>query len=262
MKTFITSINEKLYNSYGKRFIETWKIRAKSDIKLIICFEGEITDEVMLHTSEKIQIININSSRQVDFLKKFGKFQEAHGIKLYKNLADDKTLTYNYNYRFDAIRFSFKIFSFIKCLDMDLINSDFAWIDADVVCLKDFDSNSLKSIFPESNQLASYLGRNKFPKPNPYSECGFIGYNINHKNCIDFIDEIYKTYENGDLFKLNEWHDCMVFDHTRAKFETLKIEFKNISAHIPEADHPFMQTELGTYFDHLKGPQRKKMGHS
>lgn len=262
MKTFITSINKKLYDIYGKKFIETWKINAKSDIKLIICFEGEIPDEIMHLSNDKIIILNISSIKQISFLKKFGKFSEARGIRFSQNPLDKKILKYSYNYRFDAIRFSFKIFSFIKCLEMNLINSDFAWIDADMVCLKEFDSNSLKSIFPEGNQLASYLGRKYFPQPNPYSECGFIGYNYNHKNCIDFINDIFNIYENGDLFLLNEWHDCMVFDHIRSKYESLNVEFKNLSINLPQADHPFMQTELATYFDHLKGPERKKVGHS
>jgi len=262
MKSFITSINEKLYHLYGKRFIETWKTNSQSDIKLIVCFEGDIPSEIMHHSNEKLTFVNISSSKQIRFLKKFGKFKEARGIQFLQNPSDAKTLKYGYNYRYDAIRFSFKIFSFVKCLEMNLINSDFAWIDADIVCLKEFDSNSLNSIFPDANQLASYLGRKNFPQPNPYSECGFIGYNYKHEKCIDFIEDMYSVYENGDLFILDEWHDCMVFDHIRSKYENLNIDFKNLSINLPQADHPFMQTELATYFDHLKGPERKKVGHS
>jgi hypothetical protein len=69
-------------------------------------------------------------------------------------------------------------------------------------------------------------------------------------------------YENGELFKLKEWHDCMVFDHVRTQYEKNGIKFSNLSAHLLEAEHPFMLTELAIYFDHLKGPQRKKIGHS
>ena len=73
---------------------------------------------------------------------------------------------------------------------------------------------------------------------------------------------MYRLYESGDLFTLLEWHDCMVFDNIRSKYEDTGIYFKNLSAHLPEADHPFMKTELANYFDHLKGPERKKIGHS
>lgn len=262
MKTFITSINEKLYRSYGARFIDTWKQHARDDIKLIVCFEGDLPDEIFRKSSEKVSIISINSNEQNRFLNKFGHLNEAKGIRLYKNLIDPKSLNFKYNYRFDAIRFSFKIFSYIKCFEMNLIKSDFAWIDSDVVCLRDFDSLDLKGIFPENNQLASYLGRMKFPQPNPYSECGFVAYNFNHPMCKKFIDDMYGYYENGELFTLPEWHDCMVFDSIRIKYQNLKVDFKNLSAHIPDADHPFMQTELALYFDHLKGPERKIKGHS
>ena len=262
MKTFITSINQKLYESYGKKFIDTWIKHAQNDIKLIICFEGDISTEINNYSSERLIIININTDKQASFLKKFSKFNEARRIKLFKNAMDNTTLKYSYNYRFDAIRFSFKIFSFIKYFELKLINSDFAWIHADIVCLKDFDSYKLKSIFPDDEQLASYLGRINFPRPNPYSECGFLGYNFKHPKCNDFINDMYRLYESGDLFTLLEWHDCMVFDNIRSKYEDTGIYFKNLSAHLPEADHPFMKTELANYFDHLKGPERKKIGHS
>jgi hypothetical protein len=42
----------------------------------------------------------------------------------------------------------------------------------------------------------------------------------------------------------------------------MNVEFKNLSAHLSDTAHPFIETELGTYFDHLKGPQRKSLGHS
>jgi len=262
MKIFITSFNQKLYQSYGKNFIQSWKDHAQPDVRLIICFEGEISEEITQHTQDNLTIISINTIKQGIFLNKFGKMNETRGIRLAKNPLDPKTLNYSYNYRFDAIKFSFKIFSFVKCIEMDLINSDFAWLDADVVCLKNFGSLDMDSVFPDSNQLASYLGRNKFPLPNPYSECGFIGYNYDHPQCFNFINDMYKIYENGDVFALKEWHDCMVFDHVRLAYQASNINFKNLSAQFQDADHPFMLTELSSFFDHLKGPERKKIGHS
>jgi hypothetical protein len=262
MKTFITSFNEKLYNSYGKKFIQSWKEHAQQDVKLIVCFEGEISDEIIRHTQDNLTIIGINTQKQSIFFNKFGRLNEARGIRLAKNPLDPKTLNFNYNYRFDAIRFSFKIFSFVKCMELNLINTDFAWLDADVVCLKDFDSDDMNNFFPAENQLASYLGRSKYPLPNPYSECGFVGYNYYHPKCLEFIDSMYKLYENGDIFSLKEWHDCMVFDHVRNINESLGVEFKNLSAEFLDSDHPFMLTGLSHFFDHLKGPERKKIGHS
>lgn len=262
MKTFVTSINKDLYKSYGKKFIEGWSINAHADTSLVVCFEGDIPEEVLRHNKENILITGIESDKQKKFLAKFGKLIEARGIKFSVNPMDAKSLRYSYNYRYDAIRFSFKIFAFIRCIELGLIVNDFAWIDADVVCLKKFNSNDMNIFFPNEDQLASYLGRSNFPQPNPYSECGFVGYNYSHPLCLEFIHEMHKLYENGDIFELKEWHDCMVFDHIRSIKQSLGVQFKNLSAEFSDADHPFSVTGLSEYFDHLKGPKRKKIGHS
>ncbi len=262
MKTFVTSFNKKLYDSYGKNFINSWKANASDDIKLIICFEGELFSELMNFEDVNLKIINIASSKQENFLNKFAKLNEARGIRLFKNSENLKVLNYNYNYRFDAIRFSFKIFSLTKAIDLNLINSNFAWIDSDIICLNKFNSAILNGVFPADNELASYLGRSKFPLPNPYSECGFVGYNYHHPQCFEFIESMYNLYENGDIFSLPEWHDCMAFDFVRNKYQNLACNFKNLSANFHQSEHPFMDSELGAFFDHLKGPERKKIGHS
>jgi hypothetical protein len=64
MKTFITSINEKLYRSYGARFIDTWKQHARDDIKLIVCFEGDIPDEIFLKSLTKKNLGSFHSQTQ------------------------------------------------------------------------------------------------------------------------------------------------------------------------------------------------------
>ena len=48
--------------------------------------------------------------------------------------APEKTYQLAYNYRFDALRFSFKIFALLKVLRAGLVANEFAWIDADYVC--------------------------------------------------------------------------------------------------------------------------------
>ena len=69
-------------------------------------------------------------------------------------------------------------------------------------------------------------------------------------------------YLTGDIFSLREWHDCYIFDVLRFKFQENGAEFKNLVEHLPESDHPFMQSALAEFFDHLKGPERKARGYS
>ena len=261
MKTFITSMNAKLYESYGKRFMEGWSLHSADDVSLIICFEDHLPSNLSKNLYRNIKIINLESELSKMYVEKFGKFHQARGIVF--NQDNSKKITAIYNYRFDAIRFSFKIFSIYKCIELQLIHNNFAWIDSDIVCLKDFQSADFDSFFPDSNQLASYLGRESFPQPNPYSECGFIGYNFHHKDWQNFIQEMLNLYMSGDLFMLPEWHDCMVFDHIRKIYTSQNnISFKNISENLLNCDHPFNQVGLSQFFDHLKGPERKARGYS
>jgi hypothetical protein len=265
MKTFISSMNSKLYAAYGKRFIQGWSKHSANDVFLIICFEGELPNDLSIDLTNNcyrnIKIIYLESDLSKRYIEKFGRFHQARGIIF--NQDNSKNITAYYNYRFDAIRFSFKIFSIHKCLELNLLNNDFAWIDSDIVCLKDFNSSDLDIFFPNNDQLASYLGRDSFPSPNPYSECGFVAYNFSHTHWRNFVQNMLDIYISGDLFMLPEWHDCMVFDFCRNIFvEKQKIKFKNLSEHLLNCDHPFHQVGLSEFFDHLKGPVRKERGYS
>lgn len=264
MKTFITSFNEKLFHEYGKNFLNGWKEFANDDLELIVCFEGDINKiDAENFCTKNIKIIPIESDQQLKFHKKFSKFIQARGLIAKKDPEKPGYYSFGYNYRYDAIRFSFKIFAYHKCLEKNLINNDFAWIDADMVCLKAFSSADMDEFFPHGDQLISYIGRDHFPKPNPYSECGFIGFNFSHPLWKNFIKETENLYMSGDIFLHAEWHDSYLFDKIRIKFEVEHgTIFKNIAKDIEEQEHPFSKTRLSAYFDHLKGPIRKKQGHS
>ncbi len=258
MKTFITSLNAKLFNQYGRQFLQGWEANAAPDVELIVCFEGQLDElDPKDLRGERYRIIPIESEVQNFFLNKFGNLREMRGMEFSAN-RDGKPYSVRYNYRFDAIRFSFKIFAFFKCMEMDLLKNDFAWIDADIVCKRPFNSADLQAFFPEGEQLASYLGRKTFPSPNPYTECGFVGYNFAHPLCNDFITGMLDMYINDNFLLLKEWHDCMVFDYMRTNFEMNQgVAFKNLVGHLPESPDPFSKSGLSIYFDHLKGPTRK-----
>ena len=108
----------------------------------------------------------------------------------------------------------------------------------------------------------SYLGRTNFPPERPYTETGFLGFNLKHSQFKQFINRMVEVYCSGEIFSFVEWHDCWVYDHVRKEFEEKNINFKNISGPIFEKlAHPFVNCNLGKFFDHLKG-DRKKSGSS
>ena len=108
----------------------------------------------------------------------------------------------------------------------------------------------------------SYLGRTHFPPGRPYSECGFLGFNLKHEEFKRFINRMVEVYSSGEIFSYVEWHDSWIWDQIRQEFEEKNINFKNISGPIFEKlEHPFVNCNLGKFFDHLKG-NRKNTGSS
>ena len=170
-----------------------------------------------------------------------------------------KIQIYN-DYKFNAIKFSYKPFSIHQVLNYLPENLDYLiWTDADLRCKKKFDMDSLKNFLPGDQFLMSYLGRKK-----PwYSECGFLIFNTAHKDFQSYINRIINIYKTGEIFSLEQWHDSWIWDHVRNEFEeNHNTRFKNISGRGYELEHPFVNCGLEEFFDHLKGPNRKQTGQS
>lgn len=261
MINLITSLNSELYKKYGKNFFESYERFSANDIQLIVVFEGEIPQQ-LVKKYKKINFIRFNNEKHSRFLSYFGHFLEAKGLRIQESNTNQFSL--NWDYRFDAIRFSFKIFSIDIVRNLLENNSPFAWIDADVKCLKNFSSKELLYFMPDEDQLMSYLGRTHFPlaPSTPYSECGFLGFNPNHPYTNNFIDRMIEIYCSGEIFSKKEWHDSWIWDEVRREFEQKSIKFKNISGKYSHTHHPFINCGLGNFFDHLKGPTRKEAGKS
>ena len=163
----------------------------------------------------------------------------------YLRFTQDADATHDY--RFQARRFSHKVFA---VLDAARAGGRMIWIDADTVAFKDIPKEFLACLLPPGKHIA-YLGREKM-----HSECGFVLYDCDKLG--EFFAKWRDLYVTGDIFDLPEWHDSYVFDHLREK---LKIPSENISGPGKRAHHPFINSPLGKYLDHMKG-NRKERGRS
>ena len=257
---FVSTMNKKLYEQYGKRFIFEFANFASEDLRLFVVFEGEYPKEI-LDIKKNIIVIPFLSEKHQLFIKYFGKLYEANGLRLKQIIENgERKLNITNDYHFNSIKFSFKPFSIHQILNY--IPDDLKyliWTDSDLRCKKKFDQSSLKRFIPDENSLMSYLGRKK-----PwYSECGFLGFNVKHGDFKNFIDRVINIYTSGEIFSLEQWHDSWIWDHVRNEFEEFKkVNFKNISGRGYEHEHPFINCGLEEFFDHLKGPTRKDQGQS
>ncbi len=262
MISLITSINNLLYEKYGGRFINEFITHSSDDINLVVVFEGQIPNEFPI--SSKVIVVPFISPPYDKFLLFFGKLYEARGLYITEINTDNgqQGINLEWDFRFDAFRFCFKIFSLQIALPKVKTSDFFAWIDADLRCVSDFSKSDLTPFMPGHDEIMSYLGRNKFPPNNPYSECGFLGFNPRHPQTFNFLNRMEELYTSGELFAQKEWHDSWLWDVVRKEFQLKGHLFKNLSQNIPDVEHPFNNCGLGQFFDHLKGPTRKELGRS
>jgi hypothetical protein len=103
-----------------------------------------------------------------------------------------------------------------------------------------------------------YLGR-----PHKYSECGFMVFKTGGGAEL-LLDRVIKYYTDDTFVHEAEWHDSWLFDRARIDLEaSAMIHTRSLTSHLTRAKgggHPFVNSFLGQYMDHLKGDARKATG--
>lgn len=254
----VTSFNQKLYNYYGKYFIKSW-LRKNWPCDLYVYHEGwtpqqyHQIDGVMTADPDKItyrNTLDLNSPNIQNFIERNDKKNVYSTVK-----GEPEKIIHGTDYRRDAIRFCYKIFSLTHA-GFDFLKQKkykkMFWIDADVEFINAPTEEEIESSFLPKQYLVSYLGR-----PSYYSECGFVGYNLEHHRCGEFFQKLTDMYDKDLLFKEKEWHDSYIWDVVRKKFENeamfnyCRKEFEHMRG------HPWPYTYLAKWMIHLKGKKRK-----
>ena len=219
---FVTTMNPKFFNLYGKNFIDSFDSKANPEIQLYNIFESQ---EILNYGSERIINKLFRDDKHTQFLKYFSPLYEANGLRIQfiKNENNQTNLVYANDFRWNAIKFSFKVFAINFSLQFIQNKKILIWTDADLLCHTNFDSLDLNNFFPANNELFSYLGRTSFPPKNPFSECGFIVFNLIHPDFHNFMQRMIQIYLSGEIFSIQQWHDSWIWDHVRNEFELKEI---------------------------------------
>jgi len=222
--TVITTWNNKLFDAYAHRFQNTynWPFPLK-----IYNEDGDMFDEVP------------NCKSFVDRNKNRYKYTS------YKEKSTD--------YIKDGVRFCYKVYAYTHAIlneDVDGIIG----IDADSVFYKPIDEEWLKKHIHRNDCMMTYLGR-----PN-YSECGFLYFNLKHKDTKDYAKYMQELYDKDIIYNLEEQHDSFIWDYARMKFEKER-GTKNHNIGDSKTGHVQARSVLGPIYDHTKG-RRKLTGKS
>ena len=234
----ITTFNKKLYDKYAFGFMKSFKL----PFDLIIYSEEDMQFLKNIYKNNYKLVNSFNCIPELsDFINKNKK----------RNIVDVKTG----GFKKDGIRFCYKVFCVTHCgLNIDEKYKYLIWLDSDIVFKKEFNKEFIEKNFLKKNSMMSYLGRTK-----NYSECGFLIFNLKHKNIKDYFKEMKRMYTSGDIYKEKEWHDSYIWDTVRKRFEKkygiLNFNISNISQNDVFLNLPILYDN----FYHLKGKRKDKI---
>lgn len=250
--TVITSFNQTGQNEYAQRMIDTFEANWPAEVDLMLCAEN-CTPRVQRPNTRIVDLLG-SSPELRDFIKRHENNPKAHGRDGPPDVWNPKK-----SFRWNAVRFAYKVYSIALCADQ--IDSGWMiWLDADSHTHSPVPSSWLPTVCPP-DYMMSYLGRGE----KYHSECGWVGYNLDHPNTRQFIRDFVGMYNTDEIFNLREWHDSYVWDIVRKRYQTdTNNRLLNLNPSYDDkglAGHPFINSELGRYMDHVKG-ERKLQGMS
>lgn len=250
----VTTFHREGYKKYAQRLIQTFLQNWPSHVDLLVYAED---CEVEESASNLIyRDLHQNCSDLVLFKQKWGNDPRARGLVAI-GPADRKGKQPGIGFRWDAIRFSHKIYA--VCHAAQNTNADVLfWMDADMVCHSAISLQFIAEQIPNTVGLA-YLGRER-----KFSECGLYAMNLRDPITQVWLAEFKLAYDSGRVMTMAEYNDCWVFDQTRAEVQAKYPQWQqlNWSAGLIKGEgHPLINTKWGAYLDHLKG-RRKDNGKS
>lgn len=250
----VTTFHQAGYNQYAKRLINTFLTNWPQQVELMVYPE----DHTIEQTASNLSVHDLHAScpELVAFKQRWQPDPRARGL-VAQGPADRKGKQPGIGFRWDAIRFSHKVYA--VCHAARHTNSDVLfWMDADMVCHSPIDLAFIESQIPTSVGLA-FLGREK-----KFTECGLYAMNLRDPVTQAWLKQFQLAYDSGRLMTMAEWNDCWVFDETRKEIQAIYPQWQqlNWSAGLIRGEgHPLINTAWGAYLDHLKG-RRKDQGRS
>src|SRR6056300_681314 len=230
----VTTLNKKLYKAYGHKFFETYNWPFDLIVYCEDMLEIPHSNVIVRSTYDEIpeceEFVNRNKHRQP--ISEFG-------------VKSNDFIT-------DGVRFCYKVYAYTNELiyaeDYDAIIG----IDADSIFYNPIEEEWIKKHIHRDDCMMAYLGRGQ-----NYSECGFLYWNMHHKDTKDYAKRMKDLYTKDEIYNLKEQHYSYVWDYARKEFEMSR-GTKNYNIGDGKAGHVQARSVLGEVYDHNKGPRKLK----
>lgn len=252
--TVVTSWGPKGWELYGRHFLDGFRRYMPAHFDLVVYTEGRPT----LRDYPGVEERNLKAVPQFrSFVRRHRFDQQLRGL-IPRSCWSAAERRKGYSFRTDALKF------FRKPLALDdaattlgeSYDGYLVWFDGDTRFRDTPSQSTLRKVLPAGGEAVTYLGR-----AGRHSECGFLGFKLPEAR------EVVRTWAWAyyiDWFvELDEWHDSFVFDAVRAKLERDGAcpVYRSLSRN-PADGHPWLDSPLYPWSDHLKGSVRKSRGWS
>lgn len=239
--TVVTSCSLQGWQQYGYKALMSMGLHWPKEAEFFFVSEHTMPDDMMANVKKHLPLTVLN-------LMDYNKARDFY-VRHKDNLKAKGRITVRrdgYDFRKDAWRFSKKVFA-ISMVTNNRPHGRLIWLDADTITHRAVPMDLLRRLPPDDAHIA-YLDRSRLKY---HSECGFVAYNLNHVEVLEFITYFTNLYATDEVFSLKEWHDSWVFDYARARRRV-----KGWPIPYTDIRHPFNYSELGQYMDHLKGNRK------
>lgn len=239
--TVVTTMHAAGFHKYGRMFVESFLAYWPSNYRLRLYAEGFDFDP----GSDRVEVLDLHA--EIPALAAFKRNHAAYAVR-------SGILNGQYDYRFDAVRFSNK--AYVLCDAARRVATRFMlWLDADTRTFQHVPGHFIEELLRDGFFLA-YLGRF-----GAHSEAGFLPFDLEAPGATQFFSVLESLYESSELFASREWHDSHLLDCCRTVLGAQGVvKARNLNFH--DARHPFVNSAPGLFMDHMKGPQRKEMQKS
>jgi len=256
----VTTFHPEGMQKYGQRFLDSFANMVDKNINMLVYAEN---CNPRNKDPEQIKIIDAKEVTKLNaFKERWGNVTKANGTPP-DDIKARRPRDWHKAFKWDAVRFANKVYAVFHAAET--CGTDWlVWMDADTFVHNSWSYKQFAKLLPNDKWL-TYVGRGKGSQTWP--ECGFYGMNLKHPMCIQFLKEFERFYEDAEngIFELEEWHDSFVFGHILNQLTPIDNNVLDYSAdmYIKSAKtggggHPLINTELGTWIDHMKGARKDK----
>jgi hypothetical protein len=238
----VTTMNKKLYRAYGHKFFETYNW----PFDCFVYHEDNFDEIIDTHSYGTDGITPFFYRSILNEVPSCVQFVDRNYHRQPRSSFEEKGL----DFITDGVRFCYKVYAYTDVI-MKQEYDGVIGIDADSIFYNDIDVDWIKKHIHRDDIMMAHLGRG-----DHYSECGFLYWNLKHKDTMAYAARMKGLYDTDGIYHLKEQHDSFVWDYARKEFEARGTKNHNIGDGKP--GHVQSRSILGDVYDHTKGPRKLK----